>query len=100
MAFRIRKGQHNNRSPPYVGFFTLFCNVIIKFCNSATCVSTSQWDSKINVQEHLNTTTVVVLQVVSFGRIHGFKLYSNIWICLLKWAHQCQKNILRSPSPV
>ena len=30
-AFRIRQGPHNNRSPPGVGFFILFCNVNVKF---------------------------------------------------------------------
>ena len=71
----------------------MFCNVNVKFCNSGTCVSTSKWDSRIYVHDILNITTVVVLQVIFFGRIHGFKLcqYVQVWIYILKWAHKCQK---------
>ena len=55
------------------------------FCNSGVCVSTSKWDSDMYIYiyiyiyiRHLNTTTVVVLQVISFERIHGFKL-CQLW---------------------
>ena len=42
-AFRIQQGQHNNRSPPDVGFDFWFWNVNVKvFCNSGVCVSTSK----------------------------------------------------------
>ena len=30
MAFRISQDQHNNRSPPDVGFLFLFSNVYVK----------------------------------------------------------------------
>ena len=41
------------------------------------------------VQDNLNTTTVVVLQVL----FHYEIIY-------MKWAHQCQKNRLKSLSPM
>ena len=72
----------------------MFSNVNVKFCNSGTCVSTCKWDSRIYVHDILNITTMVVLQVIFFGRIHGFKLlcqYVQVWIYISKWAHQCQK---------
>ena len=47
-AFRIRQGQHNNRSPPDVGFFDFFWNVNVKvFDNSGICLCTNKWDSGI-----------------------------------------------------
>ena len=63
-AFCIRKGQHSNRSPLHVGFDLWLCNVNVKvFCNSGICLCTSKWDSRI-CTGHLNTTTVVVLEVL------------------------------------
>ena len=53
-VFRIRQGQHNNRSPPDVGFAFWFRNVNVKVCR--VCVSTSKWDSDMYIQRHLNTT--------------------------------------------
>ena len=66
----------------------MFCNVNVKFCNTGTCISTSKWDSGIYVQDILNTTMVIILQVIFFGRIHGFKLcqYIKVWIYISKWA--------------
>ena len=61
--FCIRQGQHNNRSPPDVGFFILFWNVKV-FYNSGICLCTSKWDLCMYIHDSLNTTTVVVLQVL------------------------------------
>ena len=44
-TFRIQQGQHNNKSPPDVGFFIFVLECKCKsFCNSGDCVSTSKWD--------------------------------------------------------
>ena len=56
-AFRIRQGQHNNRSPPYVGFdFVLICKcnifVIVEF------VYAQVNEIQEYVQDSLKTTTI------------------------------------------
>ena len=63
MTFRIRQVQHSDKSPPYVGFdFVLRCKcnifVIVEF------VYVQVNETQDYVHDNLNTTTVVVLEVL------------------------------------
>ena len=88
-VFRIRQGQHNNRSPLYVGFDFRFWNVNVKVFVIVEFVYVRVNGTQEYVHDSLNTTTVVVLQVLS-----------NYEIIYMKWVHQCQKSRLKSLSPM
>ena len=87
--FRIHQGQHNNRSPPYLGFDFQFLNVNVKVFVIVEFVYVQANETRECVHNSLNTTTGVVLQVL----FHYEIIY-------MKWAHQCPKRRLNSLSPM
>ena len=63
-AFRIRQGQHSNRSPLNVGFDFRFYNVNVKVFVIMEFVYVQVNETQEYVQDSLNTTTMVVLEVL------------------------------------